>query len=884
MSTKQDLNASVLQYQAVDSLTTYLPNDAFVITAQREMAKKLRTVNTGRRVRAHDLNTILKETLTDWYSEHREFLQYIAVTEWIDKEMVTTNNALLSSFKHNAKELLSSVRTLIEIGVKTQELPKTTEEERCFAQLYKAFCANEKCGLKTLFEELKSWNDLEKFQSVILARYAFMHASLPLRKEHLHTIYFQGFYYFHPLQSRFIEKARRLGIRVVYLVPFESDCPKEYEIWTKNPRYIGLPVAQMPDQKTLIPSSATCRVIRYADVFSMASGLRKFKEDYEKEYPATKDGLDGYQPIDHRLCAPMTMEVREILNTFFAEDITRSSLLAVPPGRYLWGLYRMWDKQTRQVNLEAETVRECLATGWAGKNSSQALAYFNQVEHYFHDCKTTAQWKARIDLLLLAHKHVLPLFKTDVAKTNDNERWERIISSPFATIGAFRLPKAHLRVLCDSLKQIIDDATLLFKDMGDEVDLNHHFARLRQVLKEKHKQGEVLEEERQILDIFQKRLSFGANDIGQCSSGLLQDAMGFFLGGKKKDENLTQEIISPFGDVRDVGDIEASLLAPMDKTLHWCYCNASFMPGKQLSLSWPLNDLYMASIDVKGETCARLEDRLYSLKHPWLMYRYLFHIAKRHPDLILSYVQNLNDKELLPSIFVTLCLDEQKRAFERQYGTDKPFESPLQFEDGFFSHLKKNPPWAPQKPTMQKALTATVEQYFVKTKTWPLDVRLAIMDCPRKSWRVFYDYVIGEGPVFSSDFHLKHLFPKLTSMLKHQLKLNSFNEVHDELMMLYPAFNRSERFELLDWSPFFPVGKSQGAHGEPEQHKDKYDSGCTDYRVYLKYLNKKRVDGMMKRYWGDIESKHGTTNNLRPCTLCPHRSYCFAFNSNGVES
>ena len=350
------MTAVILQYQdpmqLVDGTVHY---NGPVVTAQTLMALAYRK----QRIVAYDMKFLLDTLFSDWYSSIRVLQQHLLLSELLKNAKRAFDENTIVAFTNNKIELLRSFRDLIEIAGPLVKLPENNDEERLFARLFRDFCVAPQSGVQTVNDVWQGWCNKEAFRHRLLQ-------ILELQPGTFQNIYFQGFYYIRPIQSRLIEAIESLGIKVYFLNAFDSSYPLEYEVWSKNPRFAtsikAFSIGNGKNKKLCVPE-----FLKFEDVFSMVTYLRK-------------------QDSKTHLYAPMTRDVREIIENFFPGSDEKDSLLAYPAGRYLFNLYCMWERKTNSLQLNADNVNACLATGWAGQRFNQntdILNTFRKVRHYF---------------------------------------------------------------------------------------------------------------------------------------------------------------------------------------------------------------------------------------------------------------------------------------------------------------------------------------------------------------------------------------------------------------------------------------------------------------------------------------------------------------------
>lgn len=810
----------ILQYKDPQSLLDgRLYYAGPVLTAQKRMAQLYRENHHW----AYDINSVLEELLPDWYSRMRLLQQYLLTSQLIDEEKSNYSATLINSFSHNRSDLIKSFRTLAEIGIPAEQLNCELDEQGLFKRLYQKFSLSEASGVELLYQKLALWKKSEFF-SLILKEKKIGDFS-PIGKPK--ALYFQGFYYIRPMQNRLIQAIRDLGIKVYFLNAFDEKHSLQYEIWSKNPHFSKNWEVRLIDSEKAV-SYHDPNLRQYEDLFSMVRDLRK---------------------VDNKIhvFAPLDKNAREIFETFFPKDTQKSRLLSYPIGRYLWGLYSMWDERTQNIVLNNDIVAQCLSTGWANEqycSNTEVLRTFQRVREYFSDCKTLDDWEDRSSHLTEVTQNILPLFKTSDEtsdETNFDKRWLSAVSSPFVTISAFNVPYSDLEALIKTLRQMIADAQYLFNIENEKIKIVEHFKRLKSMLNNKTNKVHVIEEEKEILAKLLSRLSTNP-DIEECPVIHLADAMVFFLGGKRNETQIDLSEEEYLSEISGITELEASLLKP-DYPILLCYCDANTLPGKPRELSWPLTPQYFSKLELEKDTQQRLSDYLYFINSSLLSNRYLFHIAHSHPNLTVSWVSNQSDKIVPPSIYVKL---------ENSYPKSVQYIQGLLLDDTNAEGVE---------PIMTDVeLQKKLDEYLQSKPELPLEVKSAQKICPRKNLKVLFDYFVANKPEFCSAFHMRFLFSILISIIADHQGCST-EQAAREVFSLYPSFAESEKQEMLEFAGFNKK-KLINQFG-----KEALNFGNNIKRLYLHYLNISKVNQLLCNDSGIQLTKDS-------CIYCPHSSIC----------
>ena len=811
------VNPEILQYRSPRALVDgSFPIRGTVVTAQRRMAGAL----AGKGMKVFDMKSVLKALLPDWHDHKRQLRQRLLISYCLDEMAEKFSVEVVGAFRNNLSQVLKGLRTLAEIGVPAKSLPEDGEETVLLRLLYESFRKDPEGGVTLLDRRLSVWKRPADFMKLLRKCRPSPEGSFVGVPE---RVYFQGFYYVRPLQSRLMKAFESLDIPVFFLNAHDEDIPHEYEVWTENPLYAGMKVRNIFGKTE---STSEPELIRFENLFAMVSWLRK-------------------NPKKLTLFSPMTADVRSMLDSFFPKLEEKENLLAYPAGRYLWGLYSMWDPVANDLVLEPDTVRECLATGWAGPayvlDSDALLGTYERVAHYFSDCRTPDEWIKRqvklangADAVLRAAGQVWVEFP--------DARWNRSLGNVSDRVGIVGEDSAQLLELGVTLRQMIDDARSLF-DGSSEVNLLEHFGRLREMISRKASVRDLQQEEKNIVKHFQSRLAWTETDVRNVPPSHLPEAMGFFLGGKlvpeEDDEPSTYERI--FG----LSDIESSHLLRRNETVMLCCCDAQTLPSASREYDWPMNAAFFDEIHLPSgadDVALRLACYRHYVESAVLSDRYLFHVASTLPKLKLSWVSERNGKELQPSPYLVLMREELDLEVKR--------------EDGLLVH-SDSLAGVTGKPT-EEEMREAVDEFLPGAPGQPPDVDASRQACPKDWRRVWYDYGVSTMPRFCSEYYLSFFFTALVAVMSQESG-RSVETMAKKLFAAYPSFSASKRREITDFA------KRQRKKVQIPAVKGE---GCPRTRFFMQFLDindtKQLVDS----------GKLSGLEKERLCNYCPHKDLC----------
>lgn len=815
----------VIKYKNPQSLVNgNLAYNGLLITAGKHMANAI--FASGVSAQVIEMNMVMRILLPEWYESTRKLEQYILLDEIIaGLEAADKNgkiNNALQAMHRNKSEIIKSISVLVEIGVEPRLLPSDSMEQKIFKRIYQEFIEDSRSGVLDLERRLVRWQKTSPFKeelSTNVMRTTGKAIGVPK------AVYFQGFYYITPLQSRLINAFRRLSIPVYFLNNVDDREPVFYEIWNRNPYFQEKMLVRLLDDLPEGKKVKKRSLVKYEDTFSMVWRLKTVNANETSIY------------------AVMSAQVRKIMENFFPATEEKSHLLTYPVGRYLFSLYSMWDDENGLV-LEPDNVRICLASGWAGskyEENEMVLQTYDTIYDYFRRCRTVGDWRHTMDRLLEVRKKLLPLFKKNNGEALG--KWQEIITNPFHNLGAFSVDEKKLAKVMEAIRNMAEDALNLFGG-EDTLDLREHFRTVYKMLREKAPKGLLKKEEEAVLSIMLSRLQNSPGRISTCRSSGLAEAMCFFLGGKLDEDMLNTED-EVFGPVRGLSNIESEYVLPRGKKFMICCCDSKNMPGKAADYPWPLTSAYIDALDCKGEAEMCRRNYLHCMENVCLSNRYLFHLADQLDNVEFSWIGTLDGKECNPSVYLLQLKDKYNLSIRE--------ENHL-LRNGMMNIGSMEGDWKLHK----QAVTKFMEEDSIH----PAEIEMDRAFCPHKEWRLLYDYILTEHPVFSSNFHLQFYASIMIALLADAAS-TSYESAAAQFFAIYPAFVEVERQEILDFAKRLKTNELS------KERTALADGEYTLKRHYLQYLSIKMVNDYLN--YGHLPENY--EKNM--CKYCSHGNYCF---------
>ena len=818
----------IINYKNTDSLfdLNLIPYSGPIITAVQAMAKAYHKASDVLQP-VTEINIVIQRLLEQWKSPELKLDQSLLLGEIIDTLIEQSpDEQCLQSMRKNKSDILQSILTLVEIGIRANILPERSIEEHRFKYIYNEFCQTSASGVLSVESEWNTWNNPEIFKEKL---------AKALGASYMHALYFQGFYYITPLQGRIIDAACNLNIPVYYLNNYDEQQPEIFQIWHDNPRFKNLSKYKIPDtalaknqlsfyltdQKQSIPVSSP-KILEFKDNFSFIKNIILNKNEEMAFY------------------APTSKDIKNLFDAFFPAQEEKRHLLSYPIGKYLLTIYKMWDSQKKQLIFQPEQLRLCISTGWAGKTYSDCsalLSSYDKLALFFEDCKTIVEWRDRANYLRDIYSNILSIFPAS------NNCWKNMMNQPLKLYSPFSIDLTELEQVLSTLESIAEDAELIFKGRS-KINLVEHFSALDDLLRRKENGAVILKKEQDIVHGLLHKLKNRQSNIKSCSASQLSEAMNFFLNGtlNYEDENLWHT-----DAVRGLSDIEATPFLHPGKKIMLCYCDAEHLPGKPKQYSWPLSKEYFKHLGkVCNSTATRIEDYKYYMKSTRLSNRYLFALSMKLPELTASWISEHQGKFLTISPYLMVLVNKYKLKIVKS-------------DDNMLPITKTNT----ESKIMTFRLPVLNDTMFPYNK-YPAEVAWNTDWCPLSSWRNLYDFILSPKIYYQDRFHLDFYLTALTAVL-HKLTNRNISEIAQFIFNIIPTINQAEQSEIISFAERAP-------NIEPWQ-TDKQDFCGEIYqvaRLYLKYLPLNKAYNYIKNAGIPYDNKHKTD----ACIYCPHCNYC----------
>lgn len=837
------------------------------------------------------IGNITKYISDDWDSSVVKLGQYTRLTRAI-KELTkeleddilfkSKYEKVLRGIRRNQKEILNSMRSLIECNVYPEDFNPTTLEEEFFVELWMRaeLAEKDESIIKFRNEIFKNLNDEKVFETKLKGAISYAinkekdkiesvsrknkleEYKSNIESEKIEKIVLHGFYYIRPIQDRIIELMKNMKIKIIFLNWYDEKYTKVFEIWDKTfDIEWGYPIK---DKWTYSNNKKQYRMCDlFADIYQGTvtqeniEDIKKVIKPKLKKFDDTISFIDNYNE-NHMYYSPDSNKMNDIFKDYYPEKYDNRHFLSYPIGQYLYQIHKMWDEDLGTLKIDMDGLQECFSSGWLNINKNNqrinAIDYtydLHLIKTYFKGCHIIDEWKDRLKLLKQIKEEVVDKLNTDIDKSDKNYRFHQVASNPLINFSFFKIDTNRVEIILEFIEVILQTAQKLFED-NKEIDLNKYLKKIEKLIDENSFEF-INEVEEEIVSKLKDKLCVELDYKIYCYPEDIAEALVLFLGGdfEKTDEEEKDKQSNKI--VQPIEKIEAASITNINdnKWVHICQLSEEAVPGASRGYSWPLNKENLNRIKkVNRKYSNRLLDRMILIiEETGSINRYLFYcLLHASKNLELSWITNWEDKILDESVYIKL-LKTWIKDFDTQQEKDTidiGKENTIKYICN--EHMKKE--------EIDNLLIEGLDEYKI---------------CPR---RFYYSYILDDYPTYKSDFHHGFVFTGVIKSLAIAASCKP-SDAFNQIEQFFPQWNSIEKQQLKEYSERYKV-----------TNKTNYD--LFNGRFYISnrttphFLMYKHSNFFNKDGYSLGEIKKDTSCGIfkaKPergdkCMYCPHRDYC----------
>lgn len=834
----------VYRYNNVKALATWLQRlstteNIVVLTATEQMSKglkdKLLSGKSGEFtiLPIYDLVNLLQD---EWESESVKLQQIIMLNSIIRSFEKQYDKNIMLGFRRNANDVLCSIRMLTEANIYAEDIEidnNSSLEHSIFKKLWEEFVRVDKHIIafhSRMNLILSDVNELVKLLRVVIPG--------TVKK-----IYLQGFYFITPMQERLFGLLEGIGIELHFLNFYDNQIEYITSIWKDNfSTELGY---EAPEKWKEIKGELITNP--YTSLFGVKSVNYKNSINIKK-YNSDMQFVDDYmKTIDNKIEAELytcdTNHVDELFKEFKPERYNNRHLLAYPIGQYIYNLHMMWDDFTESIILNDEILEQCFASGWVCLGELQGKEYIydlRKIKTYFKGCNRISEWKERLNLLRNITKDVISPFE-EYAK-GKNARWHKMMGNPFLNFSVFSVGAERIQTIITLIEKLIKDAEVLFNSTN-EIRLDEHMKRIKDILSSNRSKVELLKEEEVIIKELYERLSIKDSTLSTEFPGDLSQAIMILIGGGFLDSD-NYEIMAKKNDGITVPlyQIEASLLK--NEKIFLSMCDEECMPGVMKKYTWPLSEQFIDNLNLKKQkmTSRLVHNLKFIMSNNPLCNRFLFYLILCNPDIEISWVAEKNNKQIDTSPYVELIKTVESISIYEQNQNNITIQACGKID------AKDND-------------NILITDYY--DSWYPQEVRMDLELCP---YKFLYGYVLDEYPYFESEFHYSFL---ISSLIASIVSVNGeHKKVEKEVLELFPYLRQVEQQGIIDMAPIL----------KKESNTNEYENiSYTNARYVVHYLSnymKTKVEDIYYKKNSEVTLQESNKIKAEFCMYCQHIGYC----------
>lgn len=806
-------------------------------------------------VRAWEFRKLSEAILPHWTDDETKFHETVVLSQYlrtrISQQKDIETKRWLIGCKRNLHMLLSCIVLLEEANISPVDL--SPNGDRNIELLLDAwtFLRKNDPAINTFHARMDELTNRVAWNPVFMKVFGTTSIS---------TLVFHGFYYFTPLQERIMRLLECVGVKLVFLFPYDEKYSYANEIWRKTysvengyPMLSEWHMERSPEKeaygeifeghKAVIPNKLQIR--EFASVVEFVHEIKHAKEQ----------GYFIYSSNSNR--------ANEILRDFYPEEYGERKILSYPIGQFVSTLNQMWDEDIHDIVLDESLLIECFASGWLaseGVSGKQYMQDLTRIMPFFADCKRIREWEHRIELLKDIKENVIDTFMANLDVDEQISRWQGIMGNPFLNFSMFSVDTKKLDVILDLIQQLLSMARDLFGS-DQTIRISEHIRKLDNILLQHEMSNELYDEERELVkDIFEK-LSDPSGFTAECFPADISSALSLYMSGRFQEGEIQPNRI---GMVSPLYQVDAAIVKQQGK-VHICLCDVNNMPGGKKEYIWPLTGGHILSCYQKTNN-PLIRNLRHIMENTYICNRYFMYAALKNHDVQVSWIRDMDDKLLAPSPYIRLITDATGTEYVPAKRATVTYQK---VQDVGYGNGRTKPYDISQMP-MNTAKEAKMDYAL----------------CPMK---YALGYIVEAHPTFQSEFHQNYAINGLIAAIYSLMKGKgmSIDEIYKNVMELFPSMRKVEKRQVYDYLQY----ETSFTDVDFQGRSDLGDISFTDERLKVCFPNKSVRDQALLKYGklltpdgetgmdfyrtaADKETNPRKKTAIDACLFCQHQNYC----------
>lgn len=660
------------------------------------------------------IDSFIKECYPFWTQDPQyKILQYNSISKAIDN---IRDDRLRSSFKFNQREIMDSIRFLLELKIKPKDINReaVSREQKTFLSIYKEIYREEHWSVlndnsisygnyepvrKALenilsLEKNKIDEDIEKTRirrfkksKESLSNYIKSLLDSYNKNKKIESVVFHGVHQFTPLILRFIEELETLGIEVIFLINYNPNYQKVYKTWKhvyswidndiefdKNGyqgQKLGEAIGNIIEGNIVDDIAVlkeTTKFLKFDNLTTFADYVANIFNKASKKQESLIGGFDeeygtaAISRMDEQFYAPVNTEINELLKAYFPKQFGEKHFLSYPIGQFILGLYNMWDQQEKKIIYREDALRECLSINFFKKEDMPSpIEIFDKIKLYFNRVSDMEEFMDCLD-------HLKTIIKERVLGDLD-DKYQDLSLYSFYSLSYREI--SYFNDVMNSLLEISSDLFFSSSNPGF-VNYEDHYKKLIEIITDKSQSAEVIDEKE--LELIERvKLQFDSIEKLKIEGSIedLKETLHFYLH-QREDDDSANWIVRNFEQID--GGVMLNKSHKEQKTYHLALLSNDKMKFKTNDLlPWPLTEKFFSKYNSINNTelMENIGIIMTSMREYGNFLRYSLFYASYHLDcdICLSFIERSDGEEELPYfILKMLGLTAKEFDYKQLYG------------------------------------------------------------------------------------------------------------------------------------------------------------------------------------------------------------------------
>jgi len=808
-------------------------------------------------IKVHDFKGFSDELIPKWTADATKFRETIILSDYFRRRIAKEGDDRrvrnwLVACRKNIHSILSAIILLEECGISPEEIDASSDKTLAlfvdaWNYLAKTDVPSPNSQDMTIKTFRQKMDDL-KHEEAWRGPFNKLYSGKPKK------IVIHGFYYFTPLQERFLELLENQGVELIMLFPYDERYQFANEIWEQTySEENGYP----PKSEWHIEQSD--EIEPYGEIFE--GGRPEIGNELKiKKYDSIIEFADDVRRIKragYTMYSTNHNTANAILKDFYPDEYGERKLLAYPIGQFVNILNQMWDEERQTIIMDEDSLLECFASGWlmvddvSGKQYIQDLTYMMP---FFGGCETVVDWEQRITQLEMIQKNIIECFYEGLDADPAIARWQQVMGNPLNQFSPFSVEPEAMETILKLIKQLLNMAKELY-GANEPVRVKEHMNKLDYILKSYQVSGDLYDEELKLVDEIFEKLDDPQNATAKGYPSDIAAALNVYLTGRFDEGEIQPNRV---GLVSPMYQIDAAGIKNGGK-VHICFCDIESMPGKKKHYVWPLTNSIIKNIYENRPTEERrfIGNMMHVMEDSAVCNRYFIYSAIKNKDVELSYITNMRGEPMTPSPYIIMLEEalgiDSKQAWKNHFITYGSVDSAEYAASRIMEYDRGRIP-----------------------EVVPREAKMDYAVCPMK---YVLSYVVEKHPTYSAVFHQNYAINGLIAAIYAltQDEGISQDDIYDNIIELFPNMRSIEKRQIKDY--IYYEGRYEDMDfGNLTKKGEKY---YTDERLKVFYPNRRVREAAVKQF-GLLSTPDGrkglnlyeTSDIDDACIYCPHEEHC----------